>query len=613
MIPHDFIDELLARVDLVDVVGKRLKLKKSGANYFACCPFHGEKTPSFSVSPAKQFYHCFGCGAHGTAITFLMEYEGLGFVDAVEALAAETGLKVPRAQGAISAAEAAQQKSERQLLLELHAKAADFYRRSLERSPKARAYLEQRGILPATVERFGLGYAPSEWQALSAIFPHYGEPLLEKAGLVIAPPESGKRYDRFRDRLIFPIHDRQGKIIAFGGRSLDGGEPKYLNSPETPLFEKGRTLYGLALARDGIREAGFALVTEGYVDVIMLAQHGLTNAVAALGTATTAEHVRTLLALTDQIVFCFDGDEAGRRAAWRALENSLEALKDDSRLRFVFLPPEHDPDSFVRAHGADAFRALIADAAKPLTTYLFDELTRDEDLHTAEGRARLAHLAKPLIAKVRAPMLRLQLEKELAERTGLAIETLHEWIPPAQEMVTTPTLRSTTRHARHPGRRAPLPLAALLLRLLIAHPLLAARLRVDLLPLDEPEPEWRASAALIDAIDVGTLDERSTAAMIVEHFRGSEHGEVLARHAAAILEETIPWEDPETTLSDIIQRLRLRRVEREIVTLSALSRQRKLTPEETLHLGELFREKVRLMTAGARPEAAPDMATSHPP
>ncbi|WP_051240706.1 DNA primase [Tepidiphilus margaritifer] len=596
MIPRDFIDELLARVDLVDVVGKRLKLKKSGANYFACCPFHGEKTPSFSVSPARQFYHCFGCGAHGTAITFLMEYEGLGFVDAVEALAAEAGLKVPRAQGAISAAEAAQQKSERQLLLELHAKAADFYRRSLERSPKARAYLEQRGILPATAERFGLGYAPSEWQALAAIFPHYSEPLLEKAGLVIAQPDSGKRYDRFRDRLIFPIHDRQGKIIAFGGRSLDGGEPKYLNSPETPLFEKGRTLYGLALARDGIREAGFALVTEGYIDVIMLAQHGLTNAVAALGTATTAEHVRTLLALTDQIVFCFDGDAAGRRAAWRALENSLEALKDDSRLRFVFLPPEHDPDSFVRAHGADAFRALITDEAKPLTTYLFDELTRDEDLHTAEGRARLAHLAKPLIGQIRAPMLRLQLEKELASRTGIAAETLHEWIPPAE--TASPSSRPAARRPRLAARRAPLPLAALLLRLLITHPLLASRLSVGLLPLEDPEPEWRACAAIIDAIDVGTLDAHATPAVLVEHFRASEHEEVLARHAASLLEETLPWEDPEATLADILHTLRRRRLEREIEALIALSRQRKLTPEETVHLGELLREKNRLTSVG---------------
>lgn len=598
MIPRDFIDELLARVDLVDVVGKRLKLKKSGANYFACCPFHGEKTPSFSVSPARQFYHCFGCGAHGTAITFLMEYEGLGFVEAVEALAAETGMQVPRAQGTLSAAEAAQQKSERQLLLEAHAKAADFYRRSLERSPKARAYLEQRGILPATAERFGLGYAPPEWQALSAVFPHYGEPLLEKAGLVIANPDSGKRYDRFRDRLIFPIHDRQGKIIAFGGRSLDGGEPKYLNSPETPLFEKGRTLYGLALARDGIREAGFALVTEGYVDVIMLAQHGLTNAVAALGTATTGEHVRTLLALTDHVVFCFDGDEAGRRAAWRALENSLEALKDDSRLRFVFLPPEHDPDSFVRANGADAFRALIADAAKPLTTYLFDELTRDEDLHTAEGRARLAHLAKPLIAKIRAPMLRLQLEKELADRTGLAIETLHEWIPPAEAAPPSSPRAAPPRRARPPARRAPLPLAALLLRLLIAHPLLAARLPVELLPLDEPEPEWRACAALIDAIEVGTLDARATPAILVEHFRSSEHGEAFSRHAAALLEETHSWEDAESTLNDVVHTLRRRRLEREIDSLIALGRQRKLTPEETLRIGELLREKARLTPVG---------------
>jgi len=598
MIPRDFIDELLARVDLVDVVGKRIKLKKSGANYFACCPFHGEKTPSFSVSPAKQFYHCFGCGVHGTAITFLMEYEGLSFVEAVESLAAETGLKVPRAQGAISAAEAAQQKSERQILLELHAKAADFYRRSLERSPRARAYLEQRGILPATAERFGLGYAPSEWQALAAIFPHYGEPLLEKAGLVIANPDSGKRYDRFRDRLIFPIHDRQGKIIAFGGRSLDGSEPKYLNSPETPLFEKGRTLYGLALAREGIREAGFALVTEGYVDVIMLAQHGLTNAVAALGTATTAEHVRTLLALTDQIVFCFDGDEAGRRAAWRALENALEVLKDDSRLRFIFLPPEHDPDSFVREHGADAFRALIADAAKPLTTYLFDELTRDEDLHTAEGRARLAHLAKPLIAKVGAPMLRLQLEKELAGRTGIAAQTLHEWIPPAETVAPFSSPRSASRSPRLVARRAPLPIAAQLLRLLITHPLLATRLSVDLLPLEEPEPEWRACAAIIDAIDVGTLDTQATPAVLVEHFRASEHGEVLSRHAASLLEETLPWEDPEATLADILHTLRRRRLEREIAALIALGRQRKLTPEETVHLGELLHEKARLIPVG---------------
>ena len=343
MIPNDFIQTLLSRVDIVDVIDRYVPLKKAGANYQACCPFHGEKTPSFTVSPTKQFYHCFGCGAHGTAIGFLMEHGGKAFPDAVEELARDAGLEVPR----VERPGESERREQAMDLTAITREAAKFYRAQLKDAPRAIEYLKERGLTGAIAARFGIGYAPDAWQPLASAFDRYDEPALETAGLVIAG-EGGKRYDRFRDRIMFPIHDSRGQVIGFGGRVLGDGEPKYLNSPETPLFSKGRELYGLFLARQAIREAGTVVVVEGYMDVVALAQHGVDYAVATLGTSTTpAPSSQKLFRQSDRVIFCFDGDAAGRKAAWRVLENALPVLADGKNAGFLFLPDGEDPDDFV--------------------------------------------------------------------------------------------------------------------------------------------------------------------------------------------------------------------------------------------------------------------------
>ena len=354
MIPESFIQELLHRVDIVDLIDSYVPLKKAGANYAACCPFHNEKTPSFTVSQTKQFYHCFGCSAHGTAIGFLMEYSGLGFVDAIKELASRVGMQVPEEE-----ARRPHDGPKLTTLAEIMARAVKYYYEQLKRSEKAIDYLKRRGLSGEIAQRFGIGYAPDNWQGLEAAFDDYSRPELQQAGLVIRN-EQGRLYDRFRDRVMFPIINQKGEVIAFGGRVIGEGEPKYLNSPETPLFEKGRELFGLPQARQALRETNTAIVVEGYMDVVALAQHGVGNAVATLGTATTATHVQKLLRQVDRIVYCFDGDSAGRKAAWRALENSLEALPAQKSIGFVFLSAQDDPDSFVRDHGN-----ACAEAAAP--------------------------------------------------------------------------------------------------------------------------------------------------------------------------------------------------------------------------------------------------------
>ena len=339
MIPESFIQELLHRVDVVDLIDAYVPLKKAGANFAACCPFHNEKSPSFTVSPSKQFYHCFGCGAHGSAIGFLMEYSGLGFIDAIRELANRVGLQVPDED-----LRRPQDGPRINALTEVMARAARYFYEQLKHSPKAVTYLKERGVSGEIAQKFGIGYAPDGWQNLAAAFDDYAAVELQQAGLVIKN-EQGRLYDRFRDRVMFPIMNQKGEVIAFGGRVLGEGEPKYLNSPETPLFEKGREVFGLPQARAALREKDAAVVVEGYMDVVALAQHGVGNAVATLGTATTATHVQKLMRQVDRIVYCFDGDAAGRKAAWRALENSLEALPEQKSIGFVFLPDGEDPDS----------------------------------------------------------------------------------------------------------------------------------------------------------------------------------------------------------------------------------------------------------------------------
>ena len=410
MIPDSFKQDLLNRVDIVDVVSRYVQLKKGGANFQGLCPFHSEKTPSFTVSPAKQFYHCFGCGAHGNAIGFLMAYAGMGYVDAIKDLASGVGMQVPESRPRTQE-EVARQEREPDLYAVMET-AMEFYRAQLKKSPHAIDYLKGRGLTGEIAARFRIGYAPDDWQGLKQVFQDYSVSSLVDCGLVIQGDE-GKRYDRFRDRVMFPILSNRGAVIGFGGRVLGDGEPKYLNSPETQLFEKGRELYGLVQARDAIRTAGRVLVVEGYMDVVGLAQFDVGYAVATLGTATTPVHVSKLLRLTDEVVFCFDGDQAGRKAARRALEVSLPVAPDNKPIRFMFLPDGEDPDTFVRKHGKEAFERGIR-GAETLSQFLVAELRSECDLGTAEGRARLVSMAKPHLEKVAAPGLRLQLTNEIA-------------------------------------------------------------------------------------------------------------------------------------------------------------------------------------------------------
>ena len=594
MIPQSFIQDLLARIDIIDVIERHLTLKKSGANYFACCPFHGEKTPSFSISPSKQFYHCFGCGVNGNVIGFLMEYSGLSFVEAVHELARQSGLEVPQDDDPIPVAARQQARSRNERLLEAMATAARFYRERLRHSPAAIAYLKQRGLTGETAAHFGIGYAPDEWQALESVFPDYQSELLLEAGLVIEN-DKGRRYDRFRGRILFPIQDRRGRIIGFGGRVLDQGEPKYLNSPETPLFSKGNELYGIVQAQSSIRSAGHALVVEGYMDVVALAQHGIANAVATLGTATTSQHVKNLLRHTERIVFCFDGDAAGRKAAWRALESSLEVLRDDVTLAFLFLPAEHDPDSFVQAQGADAVRKA-ADAATPLASFLLEELTHLCDLETAEGRARLVHLARPLVTRVAAPLLRLQLIKALADTSGLTQGETEEALGLARTQAPrrsaprgerTPT--RTARSGRAATRRAPPSAAATLLRLCLQRPAWIARIPVALVPGNSDVE--RALTALIDAVGIGDLDCEMQTTMLVEHFRQTPHHAPLSFAAAELLETHYDENIIETLFDDTMRKLAADTIDREIQALMERERTNGLQSDERRRLANLLQER----------------------
>jgi DNA primase len=450
VIPPAFLHDLISRVDIVEVVGRHVQLKKGGANLSGLCPFHAEKSPSFTVSPSKQFYHCFGCGANGDAIRFLTEYSGMTFIDAVKDLAQQVGMTVPDEDRSPAEREqAAAEKQRRHTLTDVLARAADAYRKQLRSSPRAIDYLKGRGLSGEIAAQFGLGYAPDGWRNLASVFPSYDDPLLEESGMVItkdaddAEPSGEsekKRYDRFRDRIMFPIRSVQGDVIGFGGRVLDRGEPKYLNSPETPVFSKGRELYGLFEGRAALRQRGYALVVEGYMDVVALAQAGFGNAVATLGTACTADHLQKLFRFTDSVVFSFDGDAAGRRAARRALEASLPHASDTRTIRFLFLPTEHDPDSYVREHGAPAFETCVAQAV-PLSRQLVEAADEDCDLSAAEGRAHMLANAKPLWAALPDGALKRQLIGELAVIGRLEMSELQ-------------SMWGSAVPARHPGAAA---------------------------------------------------------------------------------------------------------------------------------------------------------------
>ena len=432
-IPQTFIQELLSRADVVDIVGRYVQLKKGGANFMGLCPFHGEKSPSFSVSPTKQFYHCFGCGKNGNAIGFLMDHAGMSFVEAVKDLAQQYGMQVPEEEGTPQdRARAAEQRHKQSTLNDVLEKAGDAFRKHLKESPRAVDYFKGRGVSGDVAKQFGLGYAPEGWRSLASTFPHYDDPLLVESGLVILnedDPNEQKRWDRFRDRVMFPIRNVKGECIGFGGRVLGDDKPKYLNSPETPVFSKGRELYGLFEARSSLREMGYVLVTEGYMDVVALAQLGFPNTVATLGTACTNDHVQKLFRFTDSVVFSFDGDAAGRRAARKALDAALPFASDVRSVKFLFLPAEHDPDSFIRENGKDAFLRYVSEAV-PLSRFLIDAARDGCDLNSIEGRSLLASNAKPLWMQLPDGALKRQLLAEMADLVQLAGRELTDlWMP----------------------------------------------------------------------------------------------------------------------------------------------------------------------------------------
>lgn len=568
MIPPGFVHDLLARTDIVEVVGRHVELKKAGINHKGLCPFHGEKTPSFTVSPSRQTYHCFGCGVHGNAIGFLMEHTGAGFVEAVEDLAQRVGMVVPQDERSVEERERAKAQKARQITLtDVLARAGDHYRAQLKKTPRAVEYLKRRGLTGQIAKHFGLGYAPEGWRTLASAFPAYDDPLLVEAGLVITPEASDaqeqKRYDRFRDRVMFPIRNVQGETIGFGGRVLDRGEPKYLNSPETPVFHKGRELYGLFEGRTGIRQRGYALVVEGYMDVVALAQHGFENAVATLGTACTAEHVQKLFRFTDSVVFSFDGDAAGRRAAGRALEAALPHATEQRTIRFLFLPTEHDPDSYVRDLGAEAFERAV-EAAMPLSRQLLQVSSEGCDLAGPEGRARMLATARPLWSLLPDDgLLKRQILGELARAAQLPEEELRAlWSgqpsrpdgarPPAADSARRPGRAGPPQRAAAPrgARRSPAKAADHAVRLLLQHNELWADLSPDDHHLlhDLPEPH----GPLIAWLERHLMHHGPSAwAAIEAGLRADGLGETLApllRSAAGVIEETQPQADLQAAL-----------------------------------------------------------------
>ena len=555
MIPDSFKADLLNRVDIVEVVGRYVPLKKAGANLSGLCPFHNEKTPSFTVSPAKQFYHCFGCQKHGNAIGFLMDYGGMGYVDALKDLASMVGMQVPEWQPRTP--EEAKKQARETDLAALMQKAMDFYRAELKRAPRAIDYLKRRGLSGETAARFGVGYAPDDWQGLKRAFPDYESTALVECGLVVEG--EGKRYDRFRDRIMFPIFNRRDSVVGFGGRVLGEGEPKYLNSPETPLFQKGLEIYGLGHAREAIREAKRALVVEGYMDVLALAQHGVGYAVATLGTATSPVHVTRLLRELREsgceLVFCFDGDSAGRKAAWRALEVSLPLATDTTAIRFLFLPDGEDPDSFVRAQGKDAFERLIA-RAQTLSGFLLGELRAQSDLAAPEGRARFQVTAKPLIQRLAAPALRQQLVRAVAELAQIAPDYADGYFAPEGEArprraapgkAQAPILKSEEQH---------------LLRCVVTNPALAEELDEALLDPDLPE-----SAALRSlAADLAGTGGAS-GAVLVDRYQGTPFEKAVFQAQESAIDQGVTPESAALEFRQLQIALHIRRKHREIEVL----------------------------------------------
>jgi len=547
LIPQDFIDDLIARADIVEVVGRRTQLKKAGREFKACCPFHDEKTPSFTVSPGKGFYHCFGCGAHGTAVGFLMEFEHMSFVEAIESLASSMGVEVPRS-------ESDQPARRYDELFSLMDTVARHWQTCLKDAPNAVEYLKNRGIDGSTAKRFGIGYAPDGWSNVLDKFGKSEEATerLLATGLIIRK-DDGKHYDRFRDRLMFPIRDARGRTIGFGGRVMGDGEPKYLNSPETVLFHKGRELYGMYEARQALRHIDKLVVVEGYMDAVALARNGIDFAVATLGTATTGEHLNRLFRLTENAYFAFDGDRAGKKAAWRALENALPQIREGRQIRFVFLPEGHDPDSFVNENGADAFVKLM-DAGLPLSEFLIHELSSQVDMDTIDGRAKLAEMARPLVNQIPPGVYRELLIESLAETVGLTGAKLEKMIASGQAANSRSAQagRRETLIKRHSSAGGGPSVVRRAITLILNHPEAGQKLDVEKLAGVQ-----RAGVDLLAAlIETVQSEPNITTAGLLERWRHDEKGRHLGKLAAADVPDDDEF-DAAAELTECLQQLAL--------------------------------------------------------
>jgi DNA primase len=585
VIPPTFIQDLLNRVDIVEVVGSRVQLKKAGANFLGLCPFHAEKSPSFTVSPNKQFYHCFGCGKHGSAIGFLMDYAGIGFVDAIKDLAQNAGMTVPEREDGIAPERRAEQQVRTMALSDVMNQSCQFYRAQLRQSQAAIAYLKQRGLSGEIAAKFGLGYAPDNRDGLRKAFENYDAQALAEAGMVIDRSEEdqkGKRYDRFRDRIMFPIRNTKGQVIGFGGRVIGQGEPKYLNSPETPLFQKGSELYGLFEARQAIREAGYVLVVEGYMDVVALAQLGCPQTVATLGTACTPVQVQKLMRQSDLVIFAFDGDAAGRRAARRALEASLPHVGDNKSAKFLFLPSNHDPDSYIREFGAGSFDELVRQAM-PLSEFMLKEAAEGNDLRTSEGRARTQFAAKPLLQAMKPSALRLQLVRDLAKVTQSAPAEIETMFALARRA--TPVARMAPRSARP----KPVGLACQILRALVAHPGLSSEI--------DPEELAAFEACAPDSLEtlkeilsvINDMGANVSFASLSDYLReaGNEFDSLVADIAQGY---DFAVESARSDLKDALKKMRVQAVNAEMEKLSSADP----TPEVKIRLAELMSMRTRL-------------------
>ncbi len=579
-IPKQFIDDLITRVDIVELIDERVPLKKAGKDYKANCPFHEEKTPSFTVSSDKQFYHCFGCGVHGTAIGFLMEYDHMSFPEAVEELARRAGVEIPRETYSATTTPEPPVGPD---LLELMREAARQYRSQLREHPQAPIaidYLKGRGITGEIAKEFELGFAPDGWDNLLKVLgkDEKARESLVTAGLAIKK-DGGGYYDRFRARVMFPIHDHRGRIVGFGGRVLDKGEPKYLNSPETPLFHKGRELYGLFRAREAIKRENRVLVVEGYMDVVALAQYGIDFAVATLGTATTRDHLERLFRHAPEVIFCFDGDRAGREAAWRALETTLPVLRDGRQASFLFLPEGEDPDTLVRKEGAEAFRARLS-AAKPLPDFLFETLVKQVDLTRLDGRARLVELARPHLSKIVPGALQQLMQDRLSELSRFDPGKLSTLVSTSRTFARKPVAGLTG------GPKEPPSVMRLAIAMLVQQPVLVAAV----------PPDWRFEEAdlpgaglLQDVLDLLRSAPGMNTARVIEHFHGGAHEAALGKLAA--LQHPVLEHDVATEFPGLLARLRATATRERANRLLQKQHAGGLNPDEMAELARLLAQR----------------------